>query len=455
VFDLERRDELSAGHVLAGRYRLDKPIGRGGMGLVYQATQLDLARPVAIKVLRPGVAEQRGACDRFRREAKVAAALHHHGAVSIHDFGEDQGHLFIVMELLEGVTLRQELSREVPLEPLARALEIARDIAAVLVEAHGIGLIHRDLKPGNIFLDSSLEDVQRVVVADFGLAFIQDGEGVGRMTREGVVTGTPAYLSPEQAMGRQVGPESDIYSLACTLYEMVVGRIPFEAEGELAVLNQHLFASPAKPSAARVGDALTSQGETIPSALDELLLHMLAKHPPERPDALAVKRALDDLLDRLGQPERSRGPRLMAPRIERMLGDSGADHATPTLARRVEPLPTVQPTKEILVVAEELDAELRLGLLANGWNPRLGDGDSQRPTALALFAPGASLLRLLELKALGLPLVTDTDASDLDRISALIEAGIDEVLPRPATPDELCRRLDRMIRRSHRIRRAR
>ncbi len=443
-------DLLPSGTLLASRYRLIRLIGQGGMGQVYQAEQVGLGRAVAVKLLRPHVAGLPGARARFQREAKVAAALQHPGAMAVHDFGEDQGRLFIVMELLRGATLRHELRHRTPLRPLERALEVAREVADVLVAAHRIGLIHRDLKPENIFLVEDQGGSQRVVVADFGLAFIQDREGTDRFTREGIVSGTPAYLSPEQAMGRPLGLETDLYSLGCTLYEMLTGEAPFRGDSELNVLNQHLFATPPSPRSQRDRDE-----EPLSYRLDELVLRMLAKLPHERSGARAARDELDEIIATLGQPERSRGDRLLAPREERAVierpGDLGTSTITPSSGREVE---VERPVRRLVVIGE-LDGDLSLGLKARGWQldqtAEAPDGSEVRE-AHALYAPGAAPEELAELRERAIPIVTDTEASDLDRISKLIRAGVAEVVPRPVQVEELCRRLDRILRKGRKTR---
>ena len=158
-----------------GRYKILGVLGEGGMGVVYEAVQRALGRRVALKVLRPGSASLPTARARFEREARVAAALKHPSAVAIHDFGQDAGLLYLAMELLGGTTLRDVVDRGSNL-PVGRLLDVASQVASVLVEAHAIGLVHRDLKPGNIFLEPGQDARERVVVADFGLAFIQDSD---------------------------------------------------------------------------------------------------------------------------------------------------------------------------------------------------------------------------------------------------------------------------------------
>jgi len=230
---------VHAGELLAGKYRFEAPIGEGAMDVVWRATQLDLDRPVAVKLLHANLASRADARARFVREARVAATLHHPNAVRVLDFGEAPIGLYLVMELLIGTTLRQRLDRE--LLPRAETLAIAVQIARVLAAAHQVNLVHRDIKPENTFLEEH-DDGPRVRVVDFGQAFIADaGASVGRLTDDGILGGTPAYLSPEQARGRQIGPASDIYSLGCTLYEMLAGRPPFL--GNVAeLITRHAYA---------------------------------------------------------------------------------------------------------------------------------------------------------------------------------------------------------------------
>lgn len=453
--------QLLPGRVIAGRYRVVRLIGQGGMGQVYEAIQSQLGRSVALKIMRQRSSDQQGARQRFEREARVAATLRHPGIVAIHDFGEDEGRLFLAMELLHGSTLRRRLSRAIL--PVDRAVEIALRVAEVLVETHRIGLIHRDLKPENIFLEAGRDgsEPHRVVVADFGLAFIDEAssrqsevdgsqdQGVGRLTREGIVSGTPAYISPEQALGRVIGSQTDIYSLGCILFESLCGRPPFEDESELAVLNLHLFGNlPA------ISQTRPRESGRVPRNLEVLIERMLSKRPEERPGAERVREGLESVLRHLGQPERGRGDRLLQQREVRMIDAPSAHASSPTIRKRVEEQEADGRASRALLVLGPIDEELSRGLQANGWFITVRQTLVPEQTeAEAIFAPGVSPHDAEELVRSGLPVVTDTVASDMQRISAMLEAGIHEVVPLPVRPEELCKRLWRAARRARRARR--
>jgi serine/threonine protein kinase len=433
--------QLEPGQVIAGRYRLVRQIGQGGMGQVFEAVQINLERPVALKLLRPGPGDLRDARARFEREARVAAALHHPGAVAIHDFGEHEGHLFLAMELLEGASVRELLRHGPP--PLRTAVEVGLEVTAVLVAAHEIGLVHRDLKPENIFVVERDGQAARVVVADFGLAFIRDREGADRLTREGLVTGTPAYLSPEQAQGRTLGPEADVYSLGCTLYELLAGEVPFAGSGELDVLNQHLFGTPRPIRSVRPVDL-----EPVPQRLEDLVCRMLAKRAPNRPSAAEAHAELESTLAELGMSERGRGERLRLAREIRGIDASHLD--SPTLAARDAPSSADAGQCQVLAVVGEIPDDLRLALLASGWQPTQCSPDHLPAGAIAAYAPGAGVETLARIGAVGLPLVTDTEASNIRRISDLLATGVDEVVPCPVGAEQLCRRLARATKRGRR-----
>jgi len=221
---------------LAGRYRLDEVIGRGGMSTVYRGTDLSLGRVVAVKVaLDPLVEESPIYLARFTQEAKSAAAIGNPGVVTVYDAGADGPTRFIVMEFVPGKSLADILKEERPLEP-ARAADIAAQVADALSAAHAAGIIHRDIKPGNIMVEPN----GSVKVLDFGIARAVDGHS---LTQTATVLGTSAYMSPEQALGQPVDARSDIYSLGCVLYEMLTGQPPFVADVAAAVMHQHVRAA--------------------------------------------------------------------------------------------------------------------------------------------------------------------------------------------------------------------
>jgi eukaryotic-like serine/threonine-protein kinase len=259
---------------LAGRYRLDEVIGRGGMSTVYRGIDLELDRVVAVKVaLDPLVEQSPIYLARFTREAHAAAAIGHPGVVTVYDAGADGPTRFIVMEFVPGRSLADILRDEHPLEPY-RAANIAAQVADALSAAHAAGIVHRDVKPGNIMVtpDGSVK------VLDFGIARALDSH---TLTQTATVLGTSAYMSPEQAMGQPVDARSDIYSLGCVLYEMLTGEPPFIADVSAAVLHQHVRVEP-KPARER--------NAAIPPALNDLVMQMLAKSPGDRPQTAAEVR---------------------------------------------------------------------------------------------------------------------------------------------------------------------
>ncbi|MGC9378769.1 tetratricopeptide repeat protein [Streptomyces sp. MH13] len=264
--------------LIQGRYRLLERIGRGGMGEVWRAKDESLGRRVAVKCLKPLGAQHdhsftRVLRERFRREARVAAALQHRGVTVVHDFGEWDGVLFLVMELLEGRDLSRLLedNKHHPL-PVPDVVDIAEQVASALAYTHEQGIVHRDLKPANIV---RLTD-GTVKICDFGIARL--GHDVGftaRLTGTGIAMGTPHYMSPEQIGGDEVDRRSDLYSLGCVLYEIATGVPPFDLDDAWAILVGHRDTDPAPPRSHRA---------ELPGYLDRIILDLLAKRPEQRPD---------------------------------------------------------------------------------------------------------------------------------------------------------------------------
>ncbi|MFB6553169.1 tetratricopeptide repeat protein [Streptomyces sp. NPDC056405] len=263
--------------LIQGRYRLLERIGRGGMGEVWRARDESLGRRVAVKCLKPLGTQHdhsftRVLRERFRREARVAAALQHRGVTVVHDFGESDGVLFLVMELLEGRDLSRLLedNKHHPL-PVPDVVDIAEQVASALAYTHEQGIVHRDLKPANIV---RLAD-GTVKICDFGIARL--GHDVGftaRLTGTGIAMGTPHYMSPEQIGGDDVDRRSDLYSLGCVLYEIATGVPPFDLDDAWAILVGHRDTEPEPPRTHRV---------ELPGYLDRIILDLLAKLPEQRP----------------------------------------------------------------------------------------------------------------------------------------------------------------------------
>ena len=264
---------------LAARYALVRELGQGGMSTVYLADDLRHDRKVAVKVLRPELA---AAIDnRFLREITTTAGLRHPHILPLYDSGDADGTLFYVMPYVEGESLEDRLRREGHLR-VNDALGIAREVADALGYAHARGVLHRDVKPANILLDSG-----HAVVADFGIARAFHAAGGARLTQAGTAIGTPAYMSPEQAAGQSdLDGRSDLYALGCVLYEMLVGQPPFTDTNAAAILSRHLTAQPSSVRVTR---------PEVPSAVDVIVARLLAKNPADRfPGAAALVEALDE-----------------------------------------------------------------------------------------------------------------------------------------------------------------
>src|SRR6266850_3257 len=260
--ELEERLRIA----LADRYTLERELGRGGMAVVFLARDPRHDRAVAIKVLRQEIAAALGA-DRFLREIQIAAKLHHPHILPLYDSGAAGDLLYYVMPYVEGESLRQRLDRETQL-PLDDALAITRQVAGALAYAHSHDVVHRDIKPENILLESG-----EAVVADFGIARAITAAGGDKLTQTGIAIGTPLYMSPEQAGGGAIDGRSDLYSLACVLYEMLAGHPPFLGGTAQAILARHAL-DPVPP-------LRTARG-TVSGAVEQALTRALAKAPADR-----------------------------------------------------------------------------------------------------------------------------------------------------------------------------
>lgn len=278
----ERR--LTADTVLGGRYRLVSFVARGGMAEVWEGFDGVLSRAVAIKVLQPHLAVDEAVLERFRREAVAAARLSHPNIVATFDTATHDGVSFIVMELVRGRTLREELDSSMPIAT-SRAIGITDSVAAALEHAHRAGVVHRDVKPSNILL---VDGPSHVKVADFGIAKAAFAGG-GDLTRPGVVMGTAKYFSPEQARGAEPDARSDIYSLGVVLYEMVCGRTPFVEDTDVATAYAHVTQEPPRPRDVRAG---------VARDVEEVVLRAIKKDPAARYQSAGALRAALGGLDR-------------------------------------------------------------------------------------------------------------------------------------------------------------
>jgi serine/threonine protein kinase len=264
--------------ILNGEFRILEKIGTGGMGSVYKANQTAMNRPVAVKILHPKLTNRKDLVSRFRREAKAMSHLSHPNTVRVLLYGElEDGSLYIVMEYLEGKNLNQTVRSEGAM-PVERALPILIQVCEALEEAHRAGIVHRDMKPENVFLctQGGMKDFPKVL--DFGLAKVTEREmrpGSIMLTQEGMVFGTPEFMSPEQAQGRTLTPASDIYSLAVILYELLTGKLPFDARTPIEFLQLHVTARPVP-----LNDRMP--GKSFDPGLADVIARALSKKPEDR-----------------------------------------------------------------------------------------------------------------------------------------------------------------------------
>jgi serine/threonine-protein kinase len=284
--------------ILNGQFQILQKIGSGGMGAVYKALQPEMNRMVGVKILHPKLANRKDLVSRFRREARAMSQLTHPNTAKVFLYGElEEGSLYIIMEFLEGKNLNQTVRSEGPF-PVERALPILIQACGALDEAHKAGIIHRDLKPENIFLVQSggLKDFPKVL--DFGLAKVSERQmrpGSVILTQEGMVFGTPEFMSPEQAQGRPLTPASDVYSLAVILYEVLTGKLPFDAKNAMDYIQLHVTGKPV-PLNQRVA------GKTFPPLLEQVIHRALAKRPEDRfPSAAEFASAMQAVLQGASQ----------------------------------------------------------------------------------------------------------------------------------------------------------
>lgn len=281
------------GEVLGERYRVLSFIGSGGMGRVYRAEHMLLEKPVAVKVLAPEYARDEGMWRRFRREAFAASRVAHPNIASVLDFAYEDDLVYSVMEYVDGTPLDALIAHRPMILP--RALDIAHQIALALGAAHDAGVIHRDVKPGNVIV-SELGRRDFVKVVDFGLAVLRSHVGKARSSQGGPTMGTPAYVAPELVLGEPLDARTDIYALGSVLYEMIVGQPPF-GHGDPAQLSvSHAYKTPVSPSE-------HAHIFNLPEDVDDLIMQMLAKNPDHRPaDGNAVAEALARVLSLISSP---------------------------------------------------------------------------------------------------------------------------------------------------------
>jgi serine/threonine-protein kinase len=414
--------ELVEGALLGGRYRVVRRIGSGGMGAVYEAVQEDLGRRVAVKVVHPHLLEEPELLQRFRREAQAAAALGHPNIVQITDFSSTGETAFLVMEYLTGESLGEALRREATLPP-QRVAFIASQMLAALEAAHRAGIVHRDVKPDNVFLTSIAGVSDVVKILDFGVAKLQGNAVDARLTTTGALLGTPAYMAPEQARGKEVDARADIYAVGACMYHALSGRAPFEAQS----FNALLFAiaeDPPKP--------LSSLRPDVDPELAALVERALAKSPASR---FARAGEMRDALAPWAQPsagEREPAPPPPSVPTDPMAktraapsGSSDRGRATPIVVKSAPPPATPRRLAPLGVGAALV---LGVGFFAVF---RMGEREGTRddvPAALTRAAVPSDALSMS-------PAPAPVDAASTPAADAAVDASLDAAVAHaPAGP---------------------
>lgn len=275
------------GALVGGKFRILRPLGIGGMGAVYLAVQEDVAREVVVKVMRPGLAQDPTALERFKREARSLGQINHPNVVHVHDFGPHADTYFLAMEYVKGYDLSSLLKHGGQIDP-RRSIRIISQVLAALNVTHSQGVIHRDLKPGNIRITSNPNEPDFVKVLDFGLIKSHSKViGAEPLTQAGRVVGTPAYMSPEQVVGGEVDGRSDLYSVGVIFYQMLTGSHPFSASTPTGYMRRHYHDRPEDPS-----DRMRSK---LPPRLEAFIMRLLAKQRQDRPES--ATEAMKELAD--------------------------------------------------------------------------------------------------------------------------------------------------------------
>ena len=360
---------LEAGTEIKG-YRIERLLGRGGMGEVYEATQLRLSRRVAFKVVYSALTHDEAFVERFEREGRLQAALDHPHVVTVYEAGELDDGLFLAMRLVEGSTLKELIDKR-GLDP-ARAVRLLRPVANALDAAHAVGVVHRDVKPQNILIAAN----DYPYLADFGLV---RAEADSALTRSGLFVGTIHYAAPEQIVGQPSGPPADVYALAAVLYECLTGSVPFPRDIEAAVLYAHVSDAPPSASAQR-GD--------LPAEIDEVVAAGMAKKPEERPASAGelIERAAAALETQ--SPVRGSRPRAPTTVLAREL-DQADETKAATVAATHTTVPTARRRRSRIapVLAATVIALIGAGAFLAG---RGGDDDAE-PGALTVSASNGLL----------------------------------------------------------------
>ncbi len=399
------------GFLVANRYRLVSLIGQGGMGKIFSAMDEKLERTVAIKLLQAKFSRRKDADARFRREAQIGAQLHHKHIVQIYDFGKDGETLYLVMELLKGCDLANYLLKHKRVDAQS-TIQLGLQISDAMTEAHRLQLVHRDIKPENIFLISQSPLSCKIV--DFGMAMTVEGAmDMQRLTAKGLVAGTPLYMAPEQLCGQQPQRASDVYSLACVLFQLLTGTTPYShpSLGDLAA--HHLYA-PIPEIPAEFTD--------VPLVLREMLRRCLSKNASQRPSMLQIRDRLQAILEARDEKALAEIQFEAAPEAQ----SSNSEAAGSRIAFR-----------------GSFSPEISLAVAAAGMTiiseEDIAGGD-------ALVSIGEATETLAQLKNAEYYIIADSQLSDMQRISSLLRLGVQEVVARPVRSDDLVQKIRRAFR---------
>lgn len=452
--------EQRTGQVIAGRYRLTRLIGRGGMGEVYLAEHIMLRSLVAIKYMRPSLAANPQNSSRFMREAQALSLLRHPHIVAVHDFGASSNDFYLVMEYLEGQPLSSWLENLPQLPPLDLVGTLLDQALDALDFAHEKGIVHRDIKPDNLFL--SIHDGKPLLkLVDFGLAHIDEAvDRVGKLTSTGMIAGTPLYMSPEQCRSLSVGPSADLYSMGCVLTELLQGSPPFCSASPAEILAQHMFL-PVPPLARPAGLP------PVPAPLEKLRMDLLSKSASKRPASAAearqrLREALLTDADPLSAARQGaledRSARI--PRWDQAPASAGPRSAAPTSAAPTSaggrvgwlgltPAPLASPEELTLGLATQ---NIHIAPFRDGADLLSASPDALPLDALVLDAgtdeaAAVAFLERLRAHPLGKRTLVCVHTPDLPAVNRLIAAGAADVMLAPITPEGLARKLQRVLRR--------
>ncbi|MDB4964883.1 MAG: hypothetical protein JWN44_572 [Myxococcales bacterium] len=308
------------GQVLAERYRVIRLVGEGGMGQVYEAQHVNINKRFAVKLLRPEITSNAEAVARFRQEAWSASSIGHENIIEIEDFATlPNGSVYLAMEFLSGLALSDRMRQE-PALTFGEALDVMLQVSSGLAAAHDKGIVHRDMKPENIFLGQKYGR-PLVKILDFGIAKVSGAEGNRSLTRTGTIFGTPHYMSPEQALGKPLDHRADIYSVGVIMYELFTGRVPFEAESFMGILTKHITSQPKRPREA-------APERDIAESVEAIILRALSKEPEDRQQSMA------ELSGELATVAAELAPEVLQPRP-----------ASLALAQISKPLSSVMPAR--------------------------------------------------------------------------------------------------------------